>query len=282
MKVKELKDIFNKELESLYSKEESQTILEYIFVDALGIPKLTILSRTQLELNTNQSEKVLSFLEELKKGTPIQHLLGTADFFGMRLKVTPDVLIPRQETEELVHWIIFKNIRGKKLRVLDVCTGSGCIALVLKEHLREAIVTAIDISENALDLAKENAKNLNLDITFKNIDALKLEEELKNESFDIIVSNPPYVPLSDKDSMPKNVLMYEPHLALFVPDETPLMFYQAIASYAKTCNPVILYFEIYEDFGNDLKNLLDSMGFKDIFIKKDLNGKDRMVECRYF
>lgn len=281
MKLKELKDIFNKELGNIYSKEESQTILSYILIDAFGIPKLTVLTQQDLELNTNQVAKVFTFLNDLKKGIPVQHLLGTAHFYGMMLKITPDVLIPRQETEELVDWIIRDN-KGTKLKILDACTGSGCIALALKKHLPESGITAIDVSEKALDIAKRNAKGFGLDINFKKANALNLEEELHGESFDIIVSNPPYIPSSDKDTVQKNVWMYEPHLALFVPDETPLVFYESIARYAKQHIPVTLYFEINEELGDDLMELMKNMVFKDIALKADLNGKNRMLKCRYF
>lgn len=290
MKLKELKEIFNTELSTLYSAEESQIILTYILIDALGIPKLTILSQPGFELDNKQAEKVFNLLQNLKKGKPIQYLLGTAHFYGMMLKVTPDVLIPRQETEELVDWII-KDNKEAKLRILDVGTGSGCIALALKKYLPESTVTAIDKSEEALVVAKKNAKDLNLDIRFIKADALNLKKGLESESYDIIVSNPPYIPSSNKDSVQKSVLLHEPHIALFVPDEKPLLFYESIANYArlkesfgqaKKSKPAMLYFEIYEDFGDKITELLSNMGFKDIILKKDLNGKNRMLRCRYF
>jgi len=276
-----LKDIFNDALKNIYSREESQIILKYILIDALGLPKLTIISQPELELNKKQYEKVSALLKDLKKGIPVQHLLGVAHFYGIMLKINPDVLIPRQETEELVDWII-KDNPGAKLKILDACTGSGCIALALKKHLPESDITGIDISEKALHIAKKNARELNLDINFKKANALYLEEELKDECFDIIISNPPYIPLSDKDMVQKNVFMYEPHLALFVPDETPLMFYESIAGYAKKSKPVTVYFEIYEDFDENLKDLMSNMVFKDITIKTDLNKKKRMLRCQYF
>ncbi|HTA26768.1 MAG TPA: peptide chain release factor N(5)-glutamine methyltransferase [Bacteroidia bacterium] len=281
MKLKELKDLFRAELGNLYSVEESQIILNYILIDALEIPKLIIISQPDLEFDAKQCEKIASLLNDLKKGIPIQHLLGTAHFYGMMLKVNPDVLIPRQETEELVDWIVKEN-KGAKLKILDVCTGSGCIALALKKYLPNCDVTGIDVSEKALAVAKENAKNLNLDVRFQKVNALNLVEEMKDESFDIIVSNPPYIPSSDKNTVQRNVYMYEPHLALFVPDETPLVFYEAISRYAKKLKSVTLYFEMNEDLGHDLMELLSKMAFSDITIKNDLNGKNRMLKCRHF
>ncbi len=279
MQINEFKKVFSKELGGIYSQEETQTILDYILIDAFGISKLTILSQPQLELAKNQAEKVVSFLADLKKGIPVQHLLGVGHFYGLMLKVTPDVLIPRQETEELVDLIIKEN-KGKKLKILDVCTGSGCIALALKKNLPECEVTAIELSEKALIVAKENMATLGLQVNFKKADALKLEEELAGESYDIIVANPPYIPVSDKDNVQKNVWMYEPHTALFVPDEKPLLFYESIAGFAKKTKPVTLYFEINEDLGHDLTELLNKLSFKEIDLKRDLNGKNRMLKCQ--
>lgn len=281
MKLRELKNIFSDELSKIYSREEALSILNYILIDAVGIPKLTILLQSQVELDENQSGKAISFLIDLKKGIPVQHLLGRAHFYGMMLEVNADVLIPRQETEELVDWII-KDTGDTKVRILDVCTGSGCIALALKKHIPLAEVTAIDISEKALVVARKNALTQNLEINFKKADALNLEKELAGETFDIIVSNPPYIPLSDKDTVQKSVWMYEPHLALFVPDKCPLMFYEAIAKYTKKFDPVSLYFEINEDLGDELAELMSSLVFKDISIRTDLNGKNRMLKCRFF
>jgi release factor glutamine methyltransferase len=282
MNLKEFRDKFHKELGNIYSNEETETILSYILIDAIGIPKLRIISQPQLELDNSQAEKVYALLVDLKKGIPVQHLLGKAHFYGMVLKVGPDVLIPRQETEELVDWIIKDNKGTKKIKILDVCTGSGCIALALKKHLPESIVKAVDVSEKALEVAKTNAKDLNQDISFIKANALNLEQEINDETFDIIVSNPPYIPLSDKDKVQKNVFMYEPHMALFVSDETPLIFYESIARYAKKSRPVSLYFEIEEESGDAILELMSNMVFKEITIKPDLNGKNRMLKCRYF
>jgi release factor glutamine methyltransferase len=279
MNLRELKSLFSKEMGKLYSAAEVQTILSYILIDAIGIPKLTILSQPDHKLDTVQAEKAVSFLSDLKKGVPVQYLIGKAHFYGMMLKVTPDVLIPRQETEELADWIIKDTEKEQGLRILDVCTGSGCIALALKKYRRDFAITAIDVSEKALKVAEENAKSLNLDITFKKANALTWGDEMKDEEYDIIVSNPPYILSSDKDNVRKNVLMYEPHLALFVSDEKPLLFYESIGGYAKKMRPVIVYFEINEDLGEEVMELMKKLGFKEITLKPDLNGKNRMLKC---
>jgi release factor glutamine methyltransferase len=280
MNIKELRYTFDKELGNLYSKKESETIFSYILIDALGIPKLRIISEPQMELDDIQSKKISGILNDLKKGIPIQHLLGIAHFYGLILKVGPDVLIPRQETEELVDWIIKDNKDGVP-RILDACTGSGCIALSLKKNFPESLIKGIDISEKAIEIAKENSKILNLDVPFKKANVLNLAEEMK-ESFDVIVSNPPYIPISDKDTVQRNVFMYEPHLALFVPDETPLIFYESIARYAVKFKPVKLYFEIYEEAGDPIMALMEEIGFKEVVLKQDLNGKNRMLKCHNF
>ncbi len=280
MYLKEVKNIYVKELGHIYSDDESKTILNYILIDALGIPKLNILSQPELTLNENQKERVLSFLPDLIKGIPIQHLLGVAHFYGMMLKVSPEVLIPRQETEELVDWIIKDSHGLQNLRILDVCTGSGCIALALKKHMRDFEITAIDVSEKALNIARENAANLNLDVNFIKADALRMEHEIPDDYFDIIVSNPPYIPESDKDNVQRGVWMYEPHSALFVPDEKPLTFYEAIGKFAYNAKPITLYFEINADLGENLIDLMKKLGFKDITLKRDLNGRNRMLKCK--
>jgi release factor glutamine methyltransferase len=281
MNFKDFKYAFRKELGNIYSKDESDTILSYILIDAIGIPKLRIISEPQMELDDIQSQKILDLLNDLKKGIPIQHLLGITHFYGLILKVGPEVLIPRQETEELVNWVI-TDYRDSRPKILDACTGSGCIALSLKKNLPESFITGIDISEKAIELAKENAENLNLEVSFKKANVLNLADEMNEESFDVIVSNPPYIPLSEKDKVQRNVFMYEPHLALFVPDETSFIFYESIARYAVNLKSAKLYFEIYEESGDAMMELMKDLGFRDIILKQDLNGKNRMLRCCNF
>lgn len=179
-----------------------------------------------------------------------------------------------------MQWII-KDNKGRKQNILDVCTGSGCIALALKNNLPQCNIAALDVSEGALDTAAHNAERLGLEIELMEEDALDLEAGLHTNSFDIIVSNPPYIKNAEKKQVQDNVLEYEPHLALFVPDKEPLKFYEAIARFSKTGRSVTLYFEIHEDRGQDLIKMLERMGYKNIELRKDINGKDRMLKCIY-
>ena len=200
-----------------------------------------------------------------------------AYFCDHPFKVTPDTLIPRPETEELVYLISREN-KGN-LKILDIGTGTGCIPISLKLMMNDAEVSGWDISGKALTIARENAKDLSANVEFEKMNALNIDS---NEKFDIVVSNPPYIPLSDKDSMHQNVLNFEPGLALFVEDNDPLLFYRRIAEFGKTnLNPAgKLYFEIHERFGSETKDLLMYLGYQDVVIIKDLNGKDRMIRAR--
>jgi release factor glutamine methyltransferase len=281
MTIAELKISFEKELKGLYSSTEIKNFFTYVLSHLLQVPKLTILSQPDKELGEKITESLPRILLELKKKAPIQYILGKADFYGMVLEVNPYVLIPRPETEELVDWII-KEQKGKKISILDVCTGSGCIALALRKNVTLAKVKGVDISAKALEVAKGNSLVQKLDVDFIEADALKLDEVLNPSDYDVIVSNPPYVLPDEKKTMRDNVLKYEPHLALFVPENDPLLFYRAIAEFVKRASHnVTLYFEINETKADLLAALFKEMGFKDILVKKDINGKDRMLKCTY-
>ena len=296
MTVGELKTNFEKQLEGFYSSTEIKNFFNYILSDLLEVPKLTILSQPNKQLGENILGQIPEIVLKLKNNEPLQYILGKTEFYGLTLNVNPSVLIPRPETEELVDWIIKEN-KGKKLNILDVCTGSGCIALALKQNIPQCSVTALDDSEAALEVAKGNARDLKLDVKFMKADALKLVNTLQ-PSYDIIVSNPPYVTESEKHFMQKNVLQFEPHMALFVADNDPLIFYNAIADFVKSQVPhskplplrgeaegnhktVQVYFEINEGKAMEISNLLGKKGFKDIVVRKDINGKDRMLKCTY-
>lgn len=280
MTYKETQLLFEQELKGIYSSSEIKNLYFFALNGILQVSKITILSHFDNQIDKNNSQRVLNILEGLKKKIPIQYLLGKAAFYGLEFEVNPSVLIPRPETEELVEWII-GDIKRKKVNILDVCTGSGCIALALKKNLPQCNVSALDVSEGALDTAAHNAENLGLEIELLEEDALELEEGLGKNTFDIIVSNPPYIKEIEKDQVQDNVLKYEPHLALFVPGKDPLKFYKAIARFAKTGNSVTLYFEIHEDRADELRALLEKMGYKHIEVRKDMNGKDRMLKCAY-
>jgi release factor glutamine methyltransferase len=231
-------------------------------------------------------EPVSRALEDLKKEIPIQYILGETEFFGLPFKVNSNVLIPRPETEELVDWIIDTqktNLNSDKLHILDIGTGSGCIAISLAKKLDHAKVYALDVSHEALDVAKRNATLNNVSIEFINANILNSETwntEFQNLKFDIIVSNPPYVRALEKEQMKPNVVNYEPHIALFVENEDPLIFYRAIIEYAVDNLTVNghLFFEINEYLGNQMLQLLNSFNFKAIELKQDIFKKDRMIK----
>ncbi|MBI3503015.1 MAG: peptide chain release factor N(5)-glutamine methyltransferase [Bacteroidetes bacterium] len=245
-------------------------------------------TRRHLQLKANQSlgeketERFKIILSDLKKHKPIQYILGYTEFYGLKIRVNEHVLIPRLETEELVEEILQGTTgRGQGMNILDIGTGSGCIAIALKKNLPEATVSAFDISDEALLVAKQNSILNHTLINFLQGDILKLNNSFTHQlnNFDIIVSNPPYVQQSEKSSMSKNVLNYEPHLALFVDDTNPLLFYNSIADFAlqNLSQSGKLYFEINEAMGNEIKKLLENKGFKNVEIKKDMSGKDRIA-----
>lgn len=267
------------ELQGLYPETEIRSFGNLI------VQKLTGFSRTQIILNKNTifSEKQLhtikSFIEKLKKFVPIQYILGETEFYGLTFIVNNSVLIPRPETEELVAWIDTENKKDATLQILDIGTGSGCIAIALKHELQNSTIDAFDISEKALETALNNAKYNNLEVNFLLVDILNPSDFGKK--WDIIVSNPPYIPEQEKVEIEPNVLDHEPHLALFVPDNDPLLFYRNIAYFAKNhLQPGgKLYFEIHRKFGESCVKLLSEMGFQDIELRKDISGNDRMVRA---
>ncbi|NQY66772.1 MAG: peptide chain release factor N(5)-glutamine methyltransferase [Flavobacteriales bacterium] len=277
----ELAKYFNEELSELYSYNERDSIF------AMCIEYVLKIDNVSLRLNPNRLVTVLErqeldvILERLKTSEPVQYVLGEAWFDNLILNVSPGVLIPRQETEELVA-LIDQNFRGKSVNILDIGTGSGAIALALKERNPDANVIAYDFSEVALDIAKENALKNNLDIKFELFDILKRQNENIESKFDVIVSNPPYVLNSEMENMHSNVVKYEPHAALFVEDDNSLIFYRAIFNFTEINlkESGSLYLEINEAKGEKLKSYLRTKNFfKEITIIKDLNGRDRFIQC---
>ena len=269
---------FKKELGVLYSIEERDQIIATIFEALTGLSKIDLRMKGDLALSKEILNQFEEITKRLIKNEPVQYILGFSWFAGMKLKVTPDVLIPRQETEELVDWIVKENKKQNPL-ILDLCTGSGCIALGLKKSIINSQVIAIDISEKALLVASENALTNLLEIEFLQSDILKTD--LIHNDIDIIVSNPPYVKASEVIEMKSNVIDYEPHLALFVSDDDPLIFYKRLAVLAKKSlkKSGKIYLEINEKLSNETAELLELQGFHEIRVKKDLNDRFRMISA---
>lgn len=224
-----------------------------------------------------------SIVKRLQNNEPFQYIVGQTEFFGLELKCDARALIPRPETEELVEWVM--EVAAPENSMIDFCTGSGCIALALKNQLPKATVYGTEFSKEALELSKENASSLNLNVSFIHHDALsdQLPSTLTKQSIDIIVSNPPYIPELDKQEIQANVLDFEPHLALFVENDNALIFYKAIASQAARLlkQNGLLFFEIHERLALETKEAIEALGFVDVEIRKDLQGKDRMIKARF-
>lgn len=269
-----------KELAGLYPKTEIKAFVRLILEHVFGLSYTDQVLQRRKKADELLRKSVVEVVERLKAFEPIQYILGETEFFGMKLKVNPVVLIPRPETEELISWILEQRTEGNPT-VLDVGTGSGCIALALKKSFKGAEVWAVDFSQQALQIARENGRKNSLDVNFFQADILSWENyEWRN--FSLIVSNPPYVRESEKGVMSDNVLKYEPETALFVPDSDPLLFYRRIAEFAQRHleENGWLYFEINEAFGNETHRLLENAGFCSVETKHDLSGKARMIRCR--
>jgi len=242
-----------------------------------------LLAGIKREPSEIESKEIQDIVSRLKTAEPLQYIIGIADFYSLEFEVTPSVLIPRPETEELVDMILHEHadLEGG---ILDVGTGSGCIAITLSKHLPNANVTGIDISPEALSVARRNAERNEVNTAFRQADILSSEPTMPflPTNFDLIVSNPPYVMEQEKATMEKNVLDYEPSLALFVPDADPLLFYKAIARFGRThLNPGgQLYFEINPLRGNECAGMLHEAGYKDIQLLRDLSGKERFIKAR--
>ncbi len=276
MNLSALKQYFIKEI----THHEVETLF-YITVENIsGWARSTVLLNPEREVAAAEMDVYLSVITDLKLGKPIQYILGQAHFYGLTLHVNPAVLIPRAETEELVDWII-ETVGGKaEGALIDLGTGSGCIAIALKKHLKNWTIAAIDYSTAALAVASQNANDQRVIIDFFAADILTY---CTSEKFDVMVSNPPYVKEDEKEAMNADVLHHEPHGALFVSNENPLIFYKAIADLALMGlqQNGYLFFEINEYLGSSTVAMLSDKGFADIVLKKDMQGKDRMICCRY-
>ena len=278
---------------SLKDIQDEQEIESFFFILTEYLHHLTrveVALQPNFELSDTEIEKWNSILVQLQQDKPIQYITGEAWFYGLRFEVNENTLIPRPETEELVEWILNSPITQNPslITILDIGTGTGCIPIALKANLSQANVTAIDVSKKALEVAKRNAESNKVEINFIQANILDVEDLLilttpnyqLPASIDIIVSNPPYVRNIEKLEIKKNVLNYEPHLALFVEDTDALLFYRKIAQLAlKSLSPKgLLFFEINQYLGKETVELLQNLGFKNIELKKDMFGNDRMVK----
>ena len=269
--------------DALKNSQDEQEIESFFFIltEYLhNLKRVDVALNPNFELSDAEVEKWNIILADLQQEKPIQYITGEAWFYGLKFEVNENTLIPRPETEELVEWILNSPIihHPSSMNILDIGTGTGCIPISLKANLPQANVSAIDVSEKALEVAKRNAKSNKVEINFIQTNILEVED--LNQYFDIIVSNPPYVRNLEKEEIKKNVLDYEPHLALFVEDTDALLFYRKIAQLAlKNLAPNgLLFFEINQYLGKETVELLENLGFKNIELKKDMYGNDRMVK----
>ncbi|WP_235855497.1 peptide chain release factor N(5)-glutamine methyltransferase [Flagellimonas pelagia] len=307
MLLRDIKNIFHNDLGKIYPKEEIDSFFYSCIEHYLKMERFILAIKPNIVLTKEEEQPLFEALAQLKKERPLQYILGVAHFMDLELKVNENVLIPRPETEELVQWVLEdannkrseirelisdvrdrksddekgenSNLRPSPLTILDIGTGSGCIAIALAKQLPNAKVYALDVSEEALKVAQENAKTNQVDIEFLHQSILDPGLDLEQQ-FDIIVSNPPYVRDLEKSKMNKNVKEYEPNLALFVPDDDALVFYRAIVQFSKRhlLKKGSLYFEINQYLGEETKSVLKAHNFSEIELRKDIFGNDRMLK----
>ncbi len=300
-----LSDIVDSHGVRLYDERESRAISDLLLEEVCGLTRVDRLMHPECVLSEDHRKRLMEIVTEMEKGVPVQQALGYAWFHGEKFLVSPDVLIPRPETAELVDWIledarhaVSSSDEAHSLNICDVGTGSGCIAISLARVLTDSHVLAIDLSTAALDVARQNACRQHVDnLQFLQIDVLRYVDNLEKaelqtqdintyqqgyQHFDIIVSNPPYICDREASDMSEIVLKHEPEMALFVPDDDPLLFYRAIARFGMKhlCENGLLYFEINAAYGPQTCSLLKDMGYGDVELRKDINGRDRMVKAR--
>lgn len=264
-------------LEPLYGNGEARAITDYVLDVCFGLSKADILCGAVEEMTAEKTAELNKIFGRLTEGEPVQYVLGRAEFCGRWFSVRPGVLIPRPETEELCAWITADNKASASPKVLDIGTGSGCIAITLQLDMPESKVTAWDISADALDVARENAQQLGANVSFVKLDALNAKPE---GEWDVIVSNPPYICEKEKKDMAVNVLEHEPHTALFVPDADPLLFYRAITRLAvqTLSKGGRLYFEINSIYADDTCRMMRAEGMTAVELRSDMYGKQRMAK----
>lgn len=280
MQLKQYKSYFSEQLKSVYPQTEIDTFFFFLIEEYLELKRIDLTLRPDFEISSDKRILLDEALVRLKEEEPIQYILTKTEFYGLPFKVNQNTLIPRPETEELVEWIINEVDKNQEsLSILDIGTGTGCIPISLKKYLPKTTVSTIDVSKEALKIAEQNAVLNKVEVSFMHQDILKTEE-LSGE-FDIIVSNPPYVRELEKVEIKNNVLKNEPHLALFVEDNNPLIFYKKIADLAKNSltKTGLLFFEINQYLGLETVEMLKNKGFTQIELRKDLFGNDRMIKA---
>ncbi|HUX52893.1 MAG TPA: peptide chain release factor N(5)-glutamine methyltransferase [Williamwhitmania sp.] len=263
----------------IYGKQEASSIAKLFLEDTLNISSYEIFLYPDHQVDQLGQSRIIAGAEKLIHGMPVQYVIGKTEFVGLPFVVTPDVLIPRPETEELLWWIV-SDLQSEEVCILDIGTGSGCLAVTMSKMLSKATVFATDISLNALSVAEQNANQNQATVHFLHDNMLDPGIELRKLNCEVIVSNPPYITEKEKKQMHSNVLEYEPHLALFVPNEDPLKFYKAICDYAlvSTLPKTTVYLEINESFGTETAEIFQKKGFT-TEIRKDINGKERMIKA---
>lgn len=285
MRLKDIEHIYHQELDALYNPNEVANFFNWLIEHYLGLKSLDMIMSPEYTVTKSEEQPLFEALNQLKLNKPIQYIIRSTEFYGLKFLVDEHTLIPRPETEELVSKIISdhsSHTHNSIVKVLDIGTGTGCIAVTLAKQLSNAQVTAIDISEDALKIAMQNAELNEVNISFIKENILDYRDLILDQSpFDVIVSNPPYVRNSEKSQIQPNVLDHEPHLALFVEDNDPLVFYRSICEFALDhLKPKgILYFEINEYLGIDMLELVTSYEFETIELIKDMSGKDRMLKA---
>jgi release factor glutamine methyltransferase len=280
--VESIKSYMIDRLCDFYSEREINYFFKVAVCKRLNIEDAQFILASKNRLSESDLLFFRNIVKRLQDREPFQYIIGETWFYNIKVKCDKRALIPRPETEELVDLIIKENQNKSNLNLLDLCSGSGCIAISLAKNLKESKLIGIEFSQDAIDLSKKNALLNHVAVSFLYGNVLEnLPVEIEDKSLDIIVSNPPYIPFKDKEKMEKNVLDFEPHIALFVSDENPLIFYKSIAKHAtyKLKNKGLLYFEIHEDYGFETKKMLEEIGFENVIILQDLQEKNRFIKA---
>lgn len=277
MNYSQIKKIFHQQLKEIYIENEIDSLFFIALEYVTSISKIEYILQKEEEISEEKLIKLKFILEKLTKNKPVQYITKKAYFYGLNFYVNEKVLIPRQETNELVDWVIMSVTHSKPIKILDIGTGSGCIAITLKKNLPLSEVFAIDISNEAIQVAQKNANDNEVEINFLQKNILEINDLKSN--FDIIISNPPYVRELEKLEMAPNVLDNEPHLALFVPDNNPLLFYEKITEIAlkNLTEDGMLFFEINQYLSEETKKMIENKGFKNVTLRKDLQENYRMI-----